>query len=123
MSTIESGIPVEEQDVFEVRQVTRGTPLESLVGADLVRVDPGRSSSVHRHNHAETVLYILGGESDLVVGDDTFHVKAGDRILVGKGVFHGFRTGSSPVAFLSVQAPPILDEAKGELDLEARVPA
>jgi hypothetical protein len=47
-------------------------------------------------------------------------VQAGGRILIGKGVYHGFATAASSLRFLSVQSPPILDEATGQLDLEPR---
>ena len=45
-------------------------------------------------------------------------VKAGDRLRIGKGVFHAVRTGESSLRFLSVQAPPILDVEAGTRDLE-----
>ncbi len=117
---LDRDLAVERHDVFDVLQVTRDTPLEHLVAADLVVVEPGRTSNVHRHNRAETVLYILDGASDVLVGEDTVKVRKGDRVLVGKGVFHGFVTHDQSVTFLSVQSPPILDEKTGELDFEPR---
>ena len=108
----------ELNDIFHVTQVTRGTFLESLVAADVVRVEPGSASQVHRHNQAETVLYILDGSGIVQVGERKHHVSAGERVLVGKGVYHGVRTLQEPLRFLSVQSPPILDKARGTLDLE-----
>ena len=40
----------ELNDVFNVTQVTRATELEDIVGADVVTVNPGSTSQVHRHN-------------------------------------------------------------------------
>lgn len=117
---LDSNLPIERQDVFDVQQVCRDTPLETLVGADLVDLDQGLESKIHRHNRAETVLYFLDGSADVVVGDDTVHVTKGDRLRIGKGVFHGLRTPASSVTFLSVQSPPILDKSTGVLDLESR---
>jgi len=117
---VDKDLEVELQDVFRVMQVCRDTALERLVGADLVDLDPGQRSSIHRHNQAETVLYILDGEAQLTVGDDEFPVTTGDRIRVGKGVFHGFRTEGRGVRFLSVQSPPILEKTTGSRDLEPR---
>ena len=108
----------ERNDVFDVLQVTLGTPLEEAVGADLVDVEPHRSSSVHRHNQAETVLYILDGEALIRVGDEEVAVRAGDRLLVRRGQFHGVTTGDLALRFLSVQSPPILNKARGTLDFE-----
>ena len=51
---------------------------------------------------------------------DVFDVQAGDRVLIGRGVYHGFETAASPLRFLSVQSPPILDESTGQIDLEPR---
>jgi quercetin dioxygenase-like cupin family protein len=115
---VTSGLPTEHQDVFDVVQLTRGTALESIVAGDLVEVGSGQTSNIHRHNEAETVLYILDGEADVRVGDEVVPAKAGDRILVARGVYHGFITHDSGVRFLSIQSPPILDKATGRFDLE-----
>jgi quercetin dioxygenase-like cupin family protein len=121
MAMHDRDLEVERHDVFGVMQLTRDTPLEHEVAADLVVVEAGQTSNVHRHNRAETVLYILDGESDVLVDDTVLHVRKGDRVLVGKGQFHGFVTHERSVTFLSVQSPPILDDKTGELDFEPRV--
>lgn len=110
--------PVERFGVFDVQQVTRSTALESQVAADLVRIAAHSTSEVHRHNHAETVILILSGAGRARVGDAWFDVQAGDRVLIGRGEYHGFVTDEQALEFLSVQSPPILDEAGGRLDLE-----
>ena len=115
-------LPRERYDVFEVTQVTRGTPIEGVVAADLVTVAPSRASQVHRHNEAETVLLILEGSGTILVGESSLPVSKGARVLIGKGVFHGVRTAGESLTFLSVQAPPILDKAEGSLDLEPQEP-
>ena len=117
-----TGLPRERYDVFEVTQVTRGTPIEGVVAADLVTVAPSRASQVHRHNEAETVLLILEGSGTILVGESSLPVSKGARVLIGKGVFHGVRTAGESLTFLSVQAPPILDKAEGSLDLEPQEP-
>jgi quercetin dioxygenase-like cupin family protein len=111
---------VDVNDVFQVMQLTRGTELESIVGADYVRLDPEQTSKIHRHNRAETVLYILDGQGVVVVEDVDHNVVAGDRIRIRTGQYHGVRTEASALAFLSVQSPPILDKSTGVLDLEPR---
>ena len=73
---------------------------------------------MHRHNEAETILYILEGMGVVLVGDTPVPVAAGDRVLIHKGVFHGVRTEGSRLRFLSVQSPPILNKARDFLDLE-----
>jgi len=115
---LDHDLPVERHDVFDVMQLTRGTQLESVVAGDLVDVAPHQTSSVHRHNRAETVLYIVAGEADVHVGDRVVHVSKGNRLHVGKGVHHGFRTADQAITFVSIQSPPILDVAAGTRDLE-----
>lgn len=108
-------------DIFDVTQLTSGSELETLVAADHVRVEPGQESQIHRHNEAETVLFVLDGSGTVVVDDIDHDVAVGDRIHIGRGVFHGVRTGADQaLVFLSVQSPPILDAAAGRLDLEPR---
>lgn len=115
-----SGLEVEIHDVFHVTQVTRDTPLEPIVGADLVTIDAHQESSMHRHNNAETVLYFTEGAGEVLLTDqrDVVAVVAGDRLLIGKGVYHALRTHDSALGFLSVQSPPILDKRTGFRDLE-----
>lgn len=110
----------ELHDVFRVTQLTRGTELESLVGVDHVTLEPGQASQTHRHNRAETVLYIVAGAGTVVIEDADHDVTTGDRIRIRPGEFHGVRTGDDPLTFISVQSPPILDQSTGTLDLEPR---
>jgi quercetin dioxygenase-like cupin family protein len=117
---LRSAPPVERFGVFDVQQLTRGTNLESRVAADLVTIAARSTSEVHRHNRSETVIYLLHGAGRVLVGDNWHDVRAGDRILIGRGVFHGFATDAEPIEFLSVQSPPILDDSTGQLDLEPR---
>jgi quercetin dioxygenase-like cupin family protein len=118
--TVQSDLPVEHQDVFWVMQITRDTPLSSTVAADLVDLEPHLESSMHRHNKAETVLYFLDGEGEVLLHEDyeAVAVRRGDRLVIPKGVFHAVRTGPHSLRFLSVQSPPILDVAAGTRDLE-----
>jgi quercetin dioxygenase-like cupin family protein len=111
-------LPCEPFGVFQVTQITRGTALEHVIAVDLVTVDPGKVSEVHRHNEAETVLYILDGSGFIQVGDEFLAVSRGARVAIGKGVFHGVRTEGDALTFLSAQSPPILDQDAGRLDLE-----
>lgn len=115
---VEGDLEVELHDVFQVMQLTRGTKLEADVAADLVQMDADQVSQIHRHNLAETVLYFLDGAAIVRVGDSDVPVQAGDRLTIGRAVFHGVRTPDSPCRFLSVQTPPILNKSTGFRDLE-----
>ena len=101
--TLDRDLAVELHDVFQVMQLTRDTPLESLVGVDLVSLEPGQTSQIHRHNRAETVLYMLDGAGVVVIDDTDHAVTAGDRVRIPAGAFHGVRTGDA-LAALPVRA-------------------
>lgn len=116
----DSDLPIAHEDVFHVTQLTQDTELAGIVAADLVTMDPGQRSGVHRHNDAETVLYFLRGNATVVLDDEEFHVSPGTRVRVGAGVFHGVNSHDAEVEFISVQSPPILDAATGRLDFERR---
>ena len=81
---IDNDVEVELHDVFHVQQITRNTPIEEAVGADLLTMDRGQSSDPHRHNFSETVLFFTAGKAVVDVNGKTYDVKAGDRILIHK---------------------------------------
>lgn len=116
---IDDKIEIELHDVFHVQQITRGTPIEEAVGADLVTMEPGKNSEPHRHNFSETVLFFTAGKAVVHINGEPHVVKAGDRILIHKTEFHSVTTADdSGCAFLSVQTPPILTKVTGSRDLE-----
>ena len=117
---VDSDLEVELHDVIHVMQLTRDTELSAVVAADLVEVESNRESQMHRHNNAETVLYFLDGRGEVLLTDtyEAIAISAGDRLRIGKGVFHAVRTGDASLRFLSVQSPPILDVSAGTRDLE-----
>jgi quercetin dioxygenase-like cupin family protein len=116
----DSDLAVELHDVFNVLQVTRDTELEADVGVDIVAMDPGQTSQIHRHNLSETVLYFVDGHATVEVSDVDHPVTAGDRLRIAKGEFHGVRTADESCRFVSVQTPPILNKTTGFRDLEPR---
>ena len=119
LKRIDNDVEIELHDVFHVQQITRDTPIEEAVGADLVTMDSGQDSEPHRHNFSETVLFFTSGKAIVHINDEPHAVKAGDRILIHKTEFHSVSTAEdSGCAFLSVQTPPILTKSTGFRDLE-----
>jgi mannose-6-phosphate isomerase-like protein (cupin superfamily) len=105
-------------DVFFVTQLTRATALAHIVAVDRVRVEPERHSQTHRHNDAETVLFIESGSGTVVINTINHFVTAGDRLCIPRGAWHSVITGREALIFTSVQSPPIHDDATGRHDLE-----
>ncbi len=120
---ISNRIESETYDVFNVRQVTRNTSLESLVAVDLVSVAPHQTSESHRHNKSDTILLIMGGKGKVRVADTLFDVESGDRIHIPPKAFHQVITSDSMIEFMSVQTPPILSKEDDTLDLETEMAA
>lgn len=112
------GLPEELYDVFYVTQLTRGTVLEYIVGVDWVRVEPWKYSQKHRHNAAETILFIKEGSGYVIINDEKNLVKTGDRVRIPIGAWHVVSTFQDGVVFISIQSPSIHNEATGRHDLE-----
>ena len=61
---------------------------------------------VKHHFHATHTenIYVLEGEGEMEFGEQVFHVKAGDFIMVPREVVHAV-TAKVPMKVLSIQAP------------------
>lgn len=112
-------LPEELYDVFFVTQLTRGTVFENFVAVDWVRVDPWKCSQKHRHNETETVLFIERGSGFIEVNDERHLVKARDQLYIPIGAWHCVSAFQDGLVFISIQSPPIHDEAAGRHDLES----
>ena len=113
----------ETRGAFLVSQISRDTDLEDTVGLDLITIAAATKTEIHRHPHAENVVYILRGIATAIVDGVEHLVTEGDRIRIGKGVSHGFQTGNDPLTFISVQSPPILNRNRNVFDTEVLVEA
>ena len=74
--------------------------VELRFGPDFEGVDP--------HVHADFVdsFYVLAGEAEFLVGDDTFQAGPGSFVAAPAGVVHGFRNAAdSELRMLNIHAP------------------
>lgn len=73
----------------------------------VVTIEPGQRNPLHMHPNCEELLYVMEGEADHKLGQDMFHLKAGDVIRIPQGVPHWAQaTGSTAlVAVISFSAP------------------
>ena len=70
---------------------------------------PGEASGPKANEHAgsEQVLFVVSGELRAEIGKETRTMRAGDSVIVPKGVAHKFtNTGSSPARTFNVYSPP-----------------
>jgi uncharacterized cupin superfamily protein len=71
------------------------------IGVHLVRLEQGRTSSVHHfHHHDEEWVYILSGQGVAEIGDEKLDVGAGD--------FMGFVAGSLPHSLVNPNAEDLV---------------
>jgi mannose-6-phosphate isomerase-like protein (cupin superfamily) len=70
------------------------------------RVRPGARTTPHYHPQTEEIYYILSGEAQMRIGDETAAVVPGDAIAIPPGqVHHITNTGDKPLVFLCCCAP------------------
>lgn len=71
----------------------------------LVEMEPGGFQ--HKHSHEpEQMYYILSGEGEMTVNDETKVVTKGDCIFFSSNSIHGLEnTGNSKLIYLSAAAP------------------
>jgi quercetin dioxygenase-like cupin family protein len=61
----------------------------------------------HEHPHTHHFLYLIKGQIELTVGDETRMISAGDFVTIPQGVPHAMqRIGESEALFLDVASPP-----------------
>lgn len=65
----------------------------------------GFSGDGHSHDNQEQAFYILEGEMEVDVGQETYRLQAGDAVLLPRDVFHKHRPiGDGPLKFLFISA-------------------
>lgn len=65
----------------------------------------GVSGDGHSHSNQEQAYYILEGEMEVTVGEETCQVGPGDSVFLPRGVFHKHRNlGDKPLKFLFISA-------------------
>jgi quercetin dioxygenase-like cupin family protein len=78
---------------------------ESTVG--LAVFDPGQSNVEHTHPNCEEVVYVLDGEVEHTLGDQSATLHAGDLIVVPRGTPHRLiNHGRTPVRAYIVFSSP-----------------
>ncbi len=63
----------------------------------LVILLPGQSHPSHFHKIKEETFQLLWGEMDLVLDEETKHLKPGDKVLVERGHWHSFSSAKGAI--------------------------
>ena len=73
----------------------------------VVLLEPGKGHSTHNHPGVEEILYIVSGEGEQTVGDETRQVSPGMLIHIPPDVFHStINTGWDQMKLIAIYAPP-----------------
>lgn len=84
--------------------------------AGVVKLEPGQGHERHTHPDSDEILYVIRGEGEQEVADETRDIEGGDMVFVPEGVEHGTtNTGWEPLLLLAVYAPPGPEEVLGNL--------
>jgi quercetin dioxygenase-like cupin family protein len=73
-----------------------------------VRYEAGKQVPWHAHENTEQVMYILDGEVEMTIEEETATVKAGDVVVVNRGLHHKLYSEGG-VTFIEALAPVPLD--------------
>jgi quercetin dioxygenase-like cupin family protein len=96
----------------EAWQFADGVRLHAIGGEQIllcrVTYEPGKQVPDHEHEHTEQVMAILDGEVTVTVADETRDVRAGDVVVINRGVRHSLFSNTG-VTFFEALAPVPLD--------------
>ena len=59
-----------------------------------VRYEPGKQVPWHKHDDTEQVMFILEGEVEMTIEDETATLRAGDVVVVNRGLHHALHSGA-----------------------------
>ena len=89
-----------------------GVHLQAVGGEQVllcrVQYDPGKEVPWHRHDDTEQVMFIIDGEVEMTIEDETRTLRAGDVAVVNRGLRHALRSPGG-VTFMEALAPVPLD--------------
>lgn len=76
-----------------------------------VTYEPGKQVTRHSHEHTEQVMLILDGSVTMTIEDETRELKAGDTVVVNRGLEHELYSENG-VTFMEALAPVPLDHVQ-----------
>jgi quercetin dioxygenase-like cupin family protein len=73
-----------------------------------VQYEPGKQVPWHAHEDTEQVMFILDGEVEMTIEEETQTLRPGDVVVVNRGLHHKLYS-SGGVTFMEALAPVPLD--------------
>jgi quercetin dioxygenase-like cupin family protein len=117
----ETSTPFRTWNGVEPWQFADGVRLHAIGGEQIllcrVTYEPGKQVPDHDHEHTEQIMAIVEGAVEITVAGQTKNVRAGDVIVINRGVRHSLYSETG-VTFFEALAPVPLDHVPdGERDL------
>ncbi len=92
-----------------------GVRLHSIGGEQVllcrVSYEPGTTVRRHAHEHTEQVMVLLDGDVRMTIGGETSTLRAGDVVVVNRGVEHELQSETG-CTFFEALAPVPLDHVE-----------
>lgn len=75
--------------------------------AGVVQLEPGKGHDIHTHPESDEILYVVAGEGEQTIEDETTDISAGEMVFIPADTEHGtINTGWETLQLLAVYAPP-----------------
>jgi mannose-6-phosphate isomerase-like protein (cupin superfamily) len=105
VASIGAVTPFVTKDGSTIRELQH-TNLQSLAEAEL---EPGQSTTRHRHLQTEEIYFVLEGIGTMELDDESRRVGPGDAVLIPPGAQHEIRA-ETRLRFLCCCSPPYSDD-------------
>ena len=96
----------------ELFEFVDGVRLHAIGGEQVllcrVQYEPGKFVPLHKHEHTEQVMFVMDGEVTMTIEGETRELKAGDVVVVNRGLEHTL-VSKTGVTFMEALAPVPLD--------------
>ncbi len=80
---------------------------EAQMTFGVVTIEAGKQNPRHYHPNCEEYIFVMKGECDHSLGDETVHLRAGDMLRIPQNAWHhAVNTGSTPVEMVIVYSSP-----------------
>jgi quercetin dioxygenase-like cupin family protein len=107
-----TGSPFRSWEGREPLGLFPGVSVHSIGGEQVllcrVRYEPGATVPSHSHDHTEQVMFVVEGELEMTVGSETRTVRAGDVVVVNRGIAHELHSDRG-CSFFEALSPVPLD--------------
>jgi len=106
----DTGFTVSRLDHVQSFQLYEGFQLAPLAQTPEMNIRLNKlEGRIKRHTHPQShhFLYLIKGQIELTVGDETRAIGAGDFVTIPQGIPHSMqRIGESEALFIDVSSPP-----------------